>query len=326
MNETLLYAGIGCVLAAIVGGGFKGLGIQVPLISTVSRQLLLAISGLVLVATSGAGDRLWERLHPDPDSELRAGLARYDAGQYHEAIRHFKNAAAAGNAEAQYHYGEMLWHGEGILTDEKAGLEWVRRSADNGFALAQSSVASHLIQSGANAQEGRAWAKRSAAQGDPVGYYLLSRTENDPAVKVANLRTAAQKGYPDAQRDLAHSLASNLKSDQTLLPDVVNWLGRAARQGDFVSHCAAAALYSRWQESDDHREQLLWHSLLCQRNWAQIKDASKSQTFGQLDKMRQDAEMSLPMEARFRVRKKADQWSPTMEGKVRHMHFDWRSR
>jgi hypothetical protein len=80
------------------------------------------------------------------------------------------------------------------------------------------------------------------------------------------------------------------------------------------------------QSNDEQREQSLLHSLLCQRNWAQVNDSNRGQTFGQLEKMRQDVEAKLPMETRFRVRKRAEEWSPTMEGKVRHTHFDWRSK
>jgi len=56
MNMTLLLPGLGCVIAAAVGGGCKALGLEVPVIQSVRRQLILAAIGvaLILAATSGA--------------------------------------------------------------------------------------------------------------------------------------------------------------------------------------------------------------------------------------------------------------------------------
>ena len=50
MNVTLLFAGVACVIAAIVGGGLKAFGIEVPLLQSLKRQIILALFGLVLLS------------------------------------------------------------------------------------------------------------------------------------------------------------------------------------------------------------------------------------------------------------------------------------
>lgn len=49
MEVTLLTTGLVCLLAAIVGGGLKGLGFEFPVLSSLRRQLLLGILGVVLI-------------------------------------------------------------------------------------------------------------------------------------------------------------------------------------------------------------------------------------------------------------------------------------
>jgi hypothetical protein len=60
--ETLLGAGLACVIAAIVGGGLSAFGIVVPVFGSVPRQALLASLGVVLVL-GGLRSDLWR---PEP--------------------------------------------------------------------------------------------------------------------------------------------------------------------------------------------------------------------------------------------------------------------
>jgi hypothetical protein len=52
MNESLLVAGIVCIVAAIVGGGVKLLGAEVPVLNSFARQALLFTVGLAFLAAS----------------------------------------------------------------------------------------------------------------------------------------------------------------------------------------------------------------------------------------------------------------------------------
>ena len=52
MSSTLLLLGIACVIAAVVGGGLKAVGFEFPGLSSIPRQILLAIVGIILIFAS----------------------------------------------------------------------------------------------------------------------------------------------------------------------------------------------------------------------------------------------------------------------------------
>lgn len=52
MSNTLLTVGLGCIIAAIIGGGLKAFGMEIPLISSVKRQLLLCCFGFLVLFLS----------------------------------------------------------------------------------------------------------------------------------------------------------------------------------------------------------------------------------------------------------------------------------
>jgi hypothetical protein len=47
--STLLFTGIACVIAAIIGGGLKAFNIEMPVFSSVKRQALLSFVGALLI-------------------------------------------------------------------------------------------------------------------------------------------------------------------------------------------------------------------------------------------------------------------------------------
>jgi len=54
MESTLLTAGLACLIAAVVGGGLKAFGIEIPLLATWGRQVGLFTLGLILCITAFA--------------------------------------------------------------------------------------------------------------------------------------------------------------------------------------------------------------------------------------------------------------------------------
>jgi hypothetical protein len=49
MNESLLTVGLACLIAAVTGGGLKAFGIELPLIASFKRQLLIGLIGIGLI-------------------------------------------------------------------------------------------------------------------------------------------------------------------------------------------------------------------------------------------------------------------------------------
>lgn len=62
MSNTVLGAGIACLIAAIVGGGLQGFGMKVPVVSSLRRQTLLGAFGVILMFSSLAPEGAISRL------------------------------------------------------------------------------------------------------------------------------------------------------------------------------------------------------------------------------------------------------------------------
>jgi len=52
LSTTLITAGVACIIAAIIGGGLKAFGIEIPLLQSKKRQVLLGILGIILIGLS----------------------------------------------------------------------------------------------------------------------------------------------------------------------------------------------------------------------------------------------------------------------------------
>src|SRR5205823_3025962 len=52
MDGALTTAGIACIIGAVIGGGLKAFGIEIPVIQSRVRQLALAVVGVVLLVGS----------------------------------------------------------------------------------------------------------------------------------------------------------------------------------------------------------------------------------------------------------------------------------
>jgi hypothetical protein len=48
--DSFLITGISCEIAAIVGGGLRIFGIEIPLLKSMQRQVLLGLMGIVLIS------------------------------------------------------------------------------------------------------------------------------------------------------------------------------------------------------------------------------------------------------------------------------------
>ena len=74
-----------------------------------------------------------------------AGHDAYKNENYSKAMRIWKSEADDGNAHAQYSIGYLYYYGEGVLKDEKKGLEWNEKDAFNGSVAAQRFMAVYYL-------------------------------------------------------------------------------------------------------------------------------------------------------------------------------------
>jgi hypothetical protein len=48
-NDVFIISGLACLIAALVGGGLKAFGIEIPILKSVARQIALGLLGLILI-------------------------------------------------------------------------------------------------------------------------------------------------------------------------------------------------------------------------------------------------------------------------------------
>lgn len=163
-----------------------------------SRTLRLVAVALVVLLAAGTGlAQDGADMGPEHDPEETARLIQ---------------AAEAGDAESQLHLGTMFACGFGGM--EKSTTEavaWFRRSAEQGFAPAQSTLGSvyafgELDGLEQDHAEAARWCGLAAEQGDAEGQFCLALlyglgagVEQDFAKSVDWYRLAAEQGHGPAQ-------------------------------------------------------------------------------------------------------------------------------
>ena len=73
--DILVSGGVAAVLASVVGGGLKAFSVELPLLATVRRQMLVLVVGVALIGLGMANDgfkSLWQKQPADPQKLLKA--------------------------------------------------------------------------------------------------------------------------------------------------------------------------------------------------------------------------------------------------------------
>ncbi|OPY74532.1 MAG: hypothetical protein A4E65_03807 [Syntrophorhabdus sp. PtaU1.Bin153] len=79
-DNVFVISGIACLIAAVVGGGLKAFGIEVPALKSLVRQIVLGVLGVILIVIgalhpSDTTDTKTRR-PPTPRTETATGLSR----------------------------------------------------------------------------------------------------------------------------------------------------------------------------------------------------------------------------------------------------------
>ena len=68
------------------------------------------------------------------------GIGYYDAKNYTEALRCYRQAADQGDPEGQVRLGNMYYDGKGVAKDYAEAVKWYRMAADQGYAWGQKNL------------------------------------------------------------------------------------------------------------------------------------------------------------------------------------------
>ncbi|WP_009632867.1 tetratricopeptide repeat protein [Synechocystis sp. PCC 7509] len=74
-------------------------------------------------------------------SSLKAGLAAFEAKNYHDAFKLLKPIAERGDAEAQSIVANMYHLGLGLEKDVLEAVKWYKKSAAQGYGIASNNLA-----------------------------------------------------------------------------------------------------------------------------------------------------------------------------------------
>lgn len=140
--------------------------------------------------------------------------------------------AEAGDAGAQYHVGDMLLKGRGVVVDRPAARVWFGRAARGGMVKAKFKLAyMHLKGLGGEHDAGRALPlMREAAEAGyaPARFYLGEMyalglgVRRDSAEAVRWIKASTQEGYRPPRRELELIRQAMEKAmDEAALPVIV---------------------------------------------------------------------------------------------------------
>jgi len=114
---------------------------------------------------------------------IQAAKSAYKNKDYTTALKEFQPLAASGNAEAQFYVGLMYDNGEGVpqdyrqvVTHVQQAMAWYRKSAEQGFAPAQTNLGILLETGGQierNYKEAASWYRKAAEQGNAAAQFNL---------------------------------------------------------------------------------------------------------------------------------------------------------
>ncbi len=167
---------------------------------------LLLLLGLALLQPAWAAD------------DVKAQLARADklyiAKDFVAARAIYKSIAEAGNAEAEFKYGNMLWDGSGGPQDRVEADRWNQKASDGGYGPATFNVGNPLTTS--------------------------KRTPEEKARGLALLKTSFEQGYRDAAARIGMIYEEGI-GVLVSYKEAARWYRLGAEYGNYRSQ----ALYAR---------------------------------------------------------------------------------
>ena len=184
------------------------------------------------------------------------GKRLYDAESYSEAVKCFRVAAEAGNAEGQLQFAKCYAQGNGVAKDYTEAAKWVRKAVEQGYAEAQYNLAICYVNGQGVEQsysEAVKWYRKAADQGNAkaqcnlgVCYDKGQGVEQSYYEAVKWYRKAAEQGYAKAQYNLGVCYDTGQGVEQSYT-ESVKWYRKAADQGHAQAQYNLGVCYDKGQ-------------------------------------------------------------------------------
>ena len=184
----------------------------------------------------------WRSLAEKGDANAQVWLARtlLQTNELEEAMVWLGRAAEKGHPDGLALLGLSYLTGRAVTRNPQEALKRLRPAAEKGYPKAEGLLALALIAAAEvrDEAEGARWARKAAAEGDPLGQALLGElllsgragVEKNEAEGAAWMRKASEQGDARAQFMLASLLANGIGVAKDPIQSRF-WLELAAAQG-----------------------------------------------------------------------------------------------
>jgi cell division septation protein DedD len=142
-------------------------------------------------------------------ADVKAGVDAWQRGDYGAAVKEWRPAAIAGDADAQFNLAQAYKLGRGVPIDLKQAEAWYQKAAAQGHVQASDNYGLILFQNGSR-KDALPWIEKSASRGEPRAQYVLGTalfngdlTGKDWVRAYALMTRASSAGLPQASSTLA---------------------------------------------------------------------------------------------------------------------------
>ena len=205
----------------------------------------------------------------DYDKIAKQGNDYFDAKNYEEALKCYREAAEHGNAVGQNGMGRLYVSGNVVKQDDAEGVRWYRMAAEQGYAGAQCNLG-NMYELGRGVTQDYAeavkWYQKAAKQGHANGQCCLGwmydkgkGVTQDYAEALKWYRLSAEQGNSDAQCILGimYRKGEGVTQDYA---EALKWFRLAAEQNDAQAQCNLGYMYDNGiGVTQDYAEALKWY-------------------------------------------------------------------
>jgi len=221
-------------------------------------------------------------------ADFAAGSRAYNQGDYQGALTHWRPLADQGDRRAQYNLGVMYERGHGVTQDSAQATALWKQAATSGLVWAQHNLGLALVSLDSENPEydaGVKWLIRASDQGFAQSQYALAEiyahgqgVERNQARAIRLYQTAAQQGLAEAQYKLGR-LYRDGDGVETDLPAAIKWLELAAQNGSPAAQNSLGRHYADGLGVDqDDIEALKWIALSAQQKYSEALDNKRIMT------------------------------------------------
>ena len=224
---------------------------------------------------------LEDELKNDPEKLYTTGKKYYDAGNYDEAVKYFREAAERNHAGAQFNLGDCYYKGHGVPQSYEEAVKWFRKAAEQNYADAQNRLG-FCYQKGYGVpqsyEEAVKWYRKAAEQNYAKAQYNLGLCYDngygvpqsyEEAVKW--YRKAAKQNYADAQCCLGICYYNGNGVSQSY-EEAIKWFQKSAEQNNAYAQCWLGSCYYNGNGvSQSYEEAVKWYRKAAEQNIAEAQ-------------------------------------------------------